>query len=81
MQSLLPHIAAPTLIIYSTLDRLIARNSAQFTYDHIRASDKTLIPLHSSGHDVTLDSQWKEVADQTYEFICKRLPVEEIPNQ
>ena len=80
VQTLLPHITSPTLIIYSTLDRLIARNSAQFTYDHIGASDKTLITLHNSGHDVTLDSQWEEVADQTYEFICKHLPVEDIPN-
>ena len=74
VQSLLPRITLPTLIIHSTLDRLIARNSAQFTYDHIGASDKTLIPLHNSGHDVTLDSQWEDVAKQTYEFICKRLP-------
>lgn len=79
VQSLLPRITLPTLIIYSTLDRLIARNSAQVTYDHSGASDKTLIPLDNSGHDVTLDSQWKEVAEQTYEFICKHLPVEEIP--
>ncbi len=74
VQSLLPRIASPTLIIYSTLDRLIAPNSAQFTYDHIGAYDKTLITLDNSGHDVTLDSQWEEVADQTYEFICKHLP-------
>ena len=81
IQPLLPRITLPTLIIYSTLDRLIAHNSAQFTYDHIGAADKTLIALHNSGHDVTLDSEWKEVAEQTYQFIRKHLPVEEIPNQ
>jgi carboxylesterase len=79
VQGLLPHITTPTLIIYSTLDRLIARNSAQFTYDQIGTADKTLITLHNSGHDVTLDSQWEEVAEQTYQFICKHLPDNEIP--
>lgn len=79
VQPLLARITRPTLIIYSTLDRLIARNSAQFTYDHIGAADKTLITLHNSGHDVTLDSEWKKVAEQTWQFIRKHLPVEEVP--
>lgn len=80
VQHLLPHITtAPTLIIYSTLDRLIARNSAQYTYDHIGTADKALIALRDSGHDLTLDSQWEEVAEQTHQFICKHLPANEIP--
>ena len=77
VQPLLERIHAPTLIIYSTLDKLIARNSAQFTYDHIGATDKTLISLHNSGHDMTLDSEWKEVAEQTWQFIRQRLPAGE----
>lgn len=72
VQPLLTRINSPTLIIYSTLDKLIAANSAQFTYDHIGAADKTLITLHNSGHDVTLDSEWQEVAEQTWQFIRKR---------
>ena len=81
VQSLLPRITTPTLIIYSTLDRLIARNSAKFTYDQIGASDKTLMALHNSGHDVTLDSEWEKVADYTYQFIRKHSPVDEITNR
>ena len=81
VQRSLPRITSPALIIHSTLDRLIARNSAQFTYDHIGTSDKTLIGLHNSGHDVTLDSEWQEVANQTHQFICKHLPVEDIPHR
>jgi|SRR5215207_1161283 len=80
VQPSLARINVPTLIIYSTLDRLIAANSAQYTYDHIGAADKTLIPLNNSGHDVTLDSEWKEVAEQTYQFIHKHLPVGETTN-
>ncbi|HVF24480.1 MAG TPA: alpha/beta fold hydrolase [Anaerolineales bacterium] len=78
VQPLLPRITRPTLIIYSTLDRLIARNSAQFTYDHIGTANKTLITLHNSGHDVTLDSEWKEVTEQTWQFIRKRTNIENI---
>jgi carboxylesterase len=80
VQPLLEHINTPTLIIYSTLDKLIAANSAQFTYDHIGSVDKTLIVLNNSGHDVTLDSEWQEVAEQTWQFIRKHLPVGETPN-
>lgn len=79
VQPLLPRINTPTLIIYSTLDKLIARHSAQFTYDHIGAADKTLITLNYSGHDVTLDSEWRDVAEQTWQFIRKHLPVKEGP--
>jgi esterase/lipase len=58
---------------------LIAANSAQYAYDHIGATDKALITLNYSGHDVTLDSEWREVAGQTWQFIRKHLPVEEVP--
>ena len=75
VQPLLPRISSPTLIIYSTLDKLIARNSAQYTYDHIDTAAKTLITLHNSGHDVTLDSEWKQVAEQTWQFIRTRTNV------
>jgi carboxylesterase len=81
VEGLLPRITCPVLIMYSTLDRWIAPHSAQFTYDQIGTSDKTLIALHNSGHEVTLDSEWEEVADQTYQFICQRLSAEEIPKQ
>jgi carboxylesterase len=79
VQILLPHIVAPTLIVYSTLDRLIGSNSAQYTYDHIGTPDKTLIALKNSGHDVTLDSEWEDVADQTFQFILNHSPVDLIP--
>ena len=73
VQRLLPGILSPVLIVYSTLDRLIAPTSAQFTYDHMGTPEKTLMALHNCGHDVTLDSEWKEVAMKTHEFIQKHL--------
>src|SRR5262245_39274066 len=57
VQPLLARVTSPTLIVYSTLDRLIAPHSALFTYQHLGAKDKTLIALHNSGHDLTLDSE------------------------
>jgi carboxylesterase len=73
VQRSLPRITTPALIIYSTLDRLIGRHSAQYTYDHLGVKEKTLIALHNSGHDVTLDSEWETVAAQTYKFIQTRI--------
>jgi esterase/lipase len=61
------------------IGRSTAPNSAQYTYDPIGTLEKTLIAFHNSGHDVTFDSQWEEVPDQTYQFICKHLPADETP--
>jgi len=73
VQRSLPRITTPALIIYSTLDRLIGHHSAQFTHEHLGTKDKTLIALHNSGHDITLDSEWETVASQTYRFIQPRI--------
>jgi carboxylesterase len=78
VQAVLPGITCPTLIVHSTLDRLIARNSAQYTHDHLGGSEKTLIALHNSGHNVTLDSEWEAVSTYTYDFIQRRLAAEEV---
>ncbi len=73
VRSMLPRVTCPLLIIYSTLDRMIPRDSAQFTYDHVGSRDKTLVKLNNSGHVITLDSEWQTVADQTYQFIQRRI--------
>ena len=67
-------VVAPLLIIYSMLDKWIAPDSAQFTYEHVGTRDKLLFALHNSGRVVTLDSEWEVVAHQTHHFICHHSP-------
>ena len=70
----LPQVTCPILIIYSTVDDTIHPDSAQFVYDGVSSTDKEIITLHNSGHVLTLDSEWEQVAEQTYQFIRKFAP-------
>jgi carboxylesterase len=66
---LLPSVVVPALVVHSTLDRSIAPHSAQLTNDCIGSTDKELITLHNSGHNVLVDAEWEAVAGRTYQFV------------
>ena len=70
----LGQVQCPLLVIHSTLDRTIAANSAQYVYDHAGSRDKQLVTLHNSGHCLTVDSEWQDVADMTSSFIESHTP-------
>jgi carboxylesterase len=69
----LPQITCPILIIHSTLDTAIHPESARRTYERVGSTDRELVTLQSSGHCITVDSEWKTVAEKTYEFIQAHL--------
>jgi carboxylesterase len=71
----LPRVNCPVLIIHSTADDTIHPDSAQFVYDRVGSAEKEIITLHNSGHVLTLDSEWEQVAKQTYQFILKHISV------
>jgi carboxylesterase len=66
---LLPQVTCPLLIIHSTGDETIHPDSAELTCKRAGSSDKELVTLHNSGHVITVDSEWRMVADKTYRFI------------
>ena len=70
----LPFVTCPILIIHSTADDTIHPDSARFIYDHVGSAEKDIITLHNSGHVLTLDSEWAQVAEQTFQFIRKLVP-------
>jgi len=70
----LRQVQCPLLLVHSTLDRTIAANSAQYVYDHAGSRDKQLVTLHNSGHCLTVDSEWQDVADVTSGFIESHIP-------
>ncbi len=71
----LPRVTCPLRIIHSTADSVMHPDSAQFIYDHVGSTDKEIVTLHNSGHVLTLDREWEQVATQTYQFIEKLVPV------
>jgi carboxylesterase len=69
VRRLLPRLTCPLLIVHSTLDQAIHPHSARYTYARAGSADRELVTLHDSGHCLTIDSEWKFVAQKTYEFI------------
>lgn len=65
----LPQVTCPILVVHSTLDTAIHRDSARRTYERVSSSDKELFTLHNSGHCLTVDSEWETAAEKTYDFI------------
>ena len=46
-------------------------DSAQFVYDQVGSTEKEIVTLHNSGHVLTLDREWQQVAEKTFQFIQK----------
>lgn len=69
----LPQVASPLLIIHSTLDQSIHRDSARMVYDRVGTppDDKYLVTLNNSGHNLVVDSEWERVADLSYRFVLR----------
>ncbi len=65
----LPQIHTPALIIHSTRDTAIDSQSAQRTWQKLGSPQKDLVTLHKSGHCLTVDSEWPEVAARSAAFI------------
>ena len=42
--------------------------------NQVGSTQKEIITLHNSGHVLTLDKEWEEVAEQTYQFLKKLTP-------
>ncbi|HHH42379.1 MAG TPA: alpha/beta fold hydrolase [Chloroflexi bacterium] len=76
VRRLLPRVTCPLLILHSTRDQAIHPRSARYTYERVGSKDKELVTLHNSGHCITVDTEWEDVAERTYRFIVDHLPGE-----
>jgi carboxylesterase len=70
----LPEVRCPVLVIYSTIDEAIHPDSAPYTYEHLGSEQKEIVALHDSGHVLTVDSEWRTVAERTHDFIRLHAP-------
>jgi carboxylesterase len=70
----LRRVTCPALVVASRNDRSLHPHSAQYTYDRLGTCQKQLVLLDNSGHVITLDSEWRRVADETICFIRAHAP-------
>lgn len=75
VERLLPRVVSPLLVVHSTGDPTIRHDSAQRVFDGVGtpAAAKSLLTLHNSGHNLLVDSEWKEIAATTWQFIQAHL--------
>ena len=69
VRRLLPQLVPPLLIVYSAGDRAIHPESGERTYGLAGSKDKKIIKLAESGHVITVDRQWRFVADETLAWV------------
>jgi len=68
----LSRITQPVLIFQGRNDGDLSPDAAQITYDRIGSTDKTLIWLENSGHNVLVDGEREMVWEESYAWIRAR---------
>jgi carboxylesterase len=76
---LLPRITAPALVVMSSRDAQLKYESGPYVIENIASADKTLMPLHNSGHNILVDAERESVWEATAEFIGRIVAGAESP--
>ncbi len=65
----LPCVKTPIMLIHAKEDDMTSLKNAQYVYDHIASSDKSLVILDDSYHMVTIDKQKDKVVEEVIKFL------------
>ena len=65
----LADISVPTLLIYGDADLVVDKANGPFILEGIKTTDKRLLALADSSHEVTLDVDRERVMVEVYDFI------------
>ena len=65
-------VTVPMLLIYGDADQIVDKANGPFVLGQISSSDKRLLPLSDSSHEVTLDIDRERVMVEVYDFIRER---------
>lgn len=66
-----PHVRAPALLIQSRGDAVLRPEGAVALLRRIGASDKRLVWLERSGHNMLVDAERERVFAEVYRFLCE----------
>jgi len=81
MQTALPKIRVPALLMHSRQDESAAPENMEMIYQYLGSQDKTMLWLENSGHVVVRDAEKERVflaADEFIRRVCLNLPSTEI---
>jgi carboxylesterase len=70
---LLPKIRQPLLIFHGRRDTKVPPQAAQMVYDGVASTDKTLVWLEHSGHNLLADSERESVWARSYDWMMERV--------
>ncbi|HLR72534.1 MAG TPA: alpha/beta fold hydrolase [Pseudogracilibacillus sp.] len=62
-------IYAPTMVVQARKDQMINPESANFIYEHIAASEKSIKWYEQSGHAITFDKEKDQLHEDIYMFL------------
>jgi carboxylesterase len=65
----LGEVSVPSLLIYGDADQIVDKANGPFVLENLGSSDKRLLPLADSSHEVTLDVDRERVMVEVYDFI------------
>jgi len=68
----LPRIRQPILVFQGRWDAQLTPQAAQIVYDSVSSTDKTLVWLERSGHNLLADGEREAVWAQSYEWLVER---------
>ncbi|MBI5876441.1 MAG: alpha/beta fold hydrolase [Chloroflexi bacterium] len=69
MRKDLPRATAPSLLVFSKVDRLADEPEARWVFDRLGAADKRLVLLERSGHIICADCERETVLAEVRRFI------------
>ncbi len=75
VRRLLDKVHQPILLFQGRLDNWLSPEAAQTVYDGVAATDKTLVWLEHSGHNLLVDGERESVWVQSYEWMMRVLGV------
>lgn len=70
---MMPQIHQPALIFQGKLDNWVSPDAAQIVYDNLASTDKTLVWLEHSGHNLLADGERESVWARSYEWMMERV--------
>jgi carboxylesterase len=65
----LPHIRQPILIFYGRRDAQVPPEAAQMLHDGVASTDRKLVVLENSGHNLLVDGERESVWAQSYDWM------------
>ena len=65
----LQEVRCPTLLIYGDADQIVDKANGPYVLEHLGTSDKRLLALADSSHEVTLDYDRERVMVEAYDFV------------